>query len=382
MHRIGVVCLVVFGGSFASRAFADCGPVGKAMDLLVPGARIIVGEIHGTNETPRVVGDLVCLAAKKSAVRLGVEMSIDEQAAIDRYLASGGSAADRRALFEGKWMSGFQDGTRSTAMAELIELVRRHRHAGADVGIVAFSNSKTQQGDRDVAMAENLLASFARSPKAVFVVLTGNVHAQRKGGQLKQSFMTAEMIARGARVTALDSRYGMGSSWACWAPPGATGPIDRKQVRCGPAVIGEGTGKPPGIVLQPKQDGAYDGVLDVGAASFSPPAAIPMSPDQAKAASLTARRIDARRSYEAKASSRCGELYAALAAEQRSAEDAYNAACCYALAGSPDRAFELLGRAVEFGFNDGKGLEQDGDLVSLHRDSRWKALVSRVNVVK
>jgi hypothetical protein len=360
------------------RALADCGVVANAAELLTTGARIIVGEIHGTKQTPRVVGSLVCQAAKKGPVRLGLEIFSDDQPAIDRYLASSAGADDRRALFEGGWTQRTQEGIRSVAMAELIDEVRRLRRGGADVGIVAFNSGRKQSGEHDQRMAENLLTAFAREPKAIFVVLVGDLHARRRVPEIKESFMTAYLVQHGTKLIALDSRYGIGASWSCWMNASNDRPIDPNQVRCGPTVVGEGLGKPPAIVLGRTKDGTYDGVLDMGAASYSPPAAVPLTIEQEKLAAGIGSRVEARRAYESKAYLRCGELLATLPDEQRASDDGYQAACCFALADKADRAFAELSWAVDKGFTDRSVLAGDSDLASLRADPRWKALVGRL----
>ena len=73
--------------------------------------------------------------------------------------------------------------------------------------------------------------------------------------------------------------------------------------------------------------------------------------------------------YEKKDWSTCATLF-----EQ--AEDAYNAACCHALAGAADRAFAALARAIDDGFDDVEHLEADTDLTALHGDPRWTALIA------
>ena len=56
----------------------------------------------------------------------------------------------------------------------------------------------------------------------------------------------------------------------------------------------------------------------------------------------------------------------------------YNRACAYALSGQKTKAYALLNRAVDNGFNSKKQFEQDSDLLSLHSDPQWKALQKRL----
>ncbi|MGV6492816.1 hypothetical protein ACTUVK_003020 [Stenotrophomonas rhizophila] len=90
---------------------------------------VLVGELHGTVETPALVGELACAAAADATpVTVALEMDPTEQARIDAYLASAGTAADRSALLAGRfWTRTMQDGRSSVAMAALIERLRSLR---------------------------------------------------------------------------------------------------------------------------------------------------------------------------------------------------------------------------------------------------------------
>ncbi|MEZ5357243.1 MAG: DUF6624 domain-containing protein [Candidatus Zixiibacteriota bacterium] len=53
----------------------------------------------------------------------------------------------------------------------------------------------------------------------------------------------------------------------------------------------------------------------------------------------------------------------------------YNAACCCALNGNTDLAYEYLNTAIEYGFHNIDWLSQDSDLQSLRSDDRWAGLI-------
>ena len=84
--------------------------------LIKSGAILWFGEIHGSEESPRFVGDVACRAAAAGHVQVGLEIAGDEQARIDRYLRSAGSPADRAALLDGPFWHQ-HDGRSSTGMA-------------------------------------------------------------------------------------------------------------------------------------------------------------------------------------------------------------------------------------------------------------------------
>jgi tetratricopeptide (TPR) repeat protein len=55
----------------------------------------------------------------------------------------------------------------------------------------------------------------------------------------------------------------------------------------------------------------------------------------------------------------------------------YNAACSWSLSGNADKAYEMLGVAIDRGYRDTDWLRTDEDLNALHDDPRWDAIVTR-----
>ena len=68
----------------------------------------------------------------------------------------------------------------------------------------------------------------------------------------------------------------------------------------------------------------------------------------------------------------------ALAIEPNDHVTLYNVACVYALAGKPDEAMACLERSVVYGAGHRGWVENDPDLVALHGDPRFQALVKRL----
>lgn len=56
----------------------------------------------------------------------------------------------------------------------------------------------------------------------------------------------------------------------------------------------------------------------------------------------------------------------------------YNMACAYTRLKNPDKAFEMLGKAIDEGYADRNSLETDSDLAALRGDARFKALLDRL----
>ncbi|MES2312834.1 MAG: hypothetical protein V4566_11095 [Pseudomonadota bacterium] len=157
------------------------------------GRLLIVGEIHGGRETPELVAAVLADIARSRPVRLGLEIPVSEQASLQTYLHSSGSAQDRASLLQAPfWKS--SDGRSSNAMLQLIESARVLRSAGRDVDVFPMEPeyggdqaTVVRQGGfmhvKEAGMAEAIRKTLHDSNSKPFVVaLMGNVHA-RYGGK-------------------------------------------------------------------------------------------------------------------------------------------------------------------------------------------------------
>ena len=193
--------------------------------LLDPGRVLLLGEIHGTVESPAFVLETAQRIHREGNESLiALQMLPDEQSRIDAYLASEGDDAARRELLAGEvWSAVVQSGVGSRAMFELIEGLRQLRADGAALSVVAFDEPLSELGDserRDEAMARRLLEATTNRPEAVMLVLTGNQHSRVRRGRGKQrNFRTmgwqlSQMI-RDNRVVGVDVAHHGGQAWSC-----------------------------------------------------------------------------------------------------------------------------------------------------------------------
>ncbi|HWO26417.1 MAG TPA: DUF6624 domain-containing protein [Kofleriaceae bacterium] len=115
-------------------------------------------------------------------------------------------------------------------------------------------------------------------------------------------------------------------------------------------------------------------------APASAAAAAGSAPAPAATSAMTSPRDEALAAYESKQWAKCVELYAKI--DRPDAR--YNAACCLALDGRKDDAFQMLDRVLADGFRDLEHLKKDTDLASLHGDPRWPKFVAAAlaNVTK
>jgi erythromycin esterase-like protein len=181
----------------------------------------LLGELHGTRETPALAGDLVAHYAKRGPVILALEIDHGQQPVLARYLASDGGADARAQMLAGShWRDAMHDGRDSAAMFQLVERVRVLRKGGAPVGVLAFDPSLRDMDARNAGMARILRRAAALAPRARLVVLTGNVHAMTHPQEMfldgrRITLVTAGRALADLAPVSIDIRGASGEFWAC-----------------------------------------------------------------------------------------------------------------------------------------------------------------------
>lgn len=163
-------------------AFAQAAEsIARIVDRAAAGRVLLVGEIHGTVETPMAVADLAQQLAGERPVIVGLEIWRSEQPAIDRYVDSAGTQEDRARLIASEfWTRDYQDGRSSQAMVDLLERLRVLALKD-DVRVLAFDEEPDASADgaaRDAAMAERISGALNEQPDALALILAGNFHTR------------------------------------------------------------------------------------------------------------------------------------------------------------------------------------------------------------
>jgi hypothetical protein len=227
----------------------------SALDLLsnAIGERhlVLLGEIHGTRETPALVSSLLDReSARGSKVILGLEIAATDQTDVDRYLRSSGSPADRATLLSGShWRDPMHDGRDSAAMFDLIEHVRSLRQHGHDVAIAFFDPGNADDRNRGIANNLRDVVSGARGAKVL--VLTGNVHAMTgmppqmfDGGKRIDPPMTAGRLLADFRPFSIEIEASTGEAWNCTGTCGVHRVRSRDQGASAPSLELQGEDAP------------------------------------------------------------------------------------------------------------------------------------------
>jgi hypothetical protein len=233
---------------------------------------VLIGEVHGSNETPEVFGNLVCDAlVHERKVIVAVERPTSEQAALDGILTMRDLAkAEKILLAEPDWRNGM-DGRASVAMLRLLVSLRELRQKYRGLKVVAFDAPfhSDSAGARDQAMGRALLALGMSMPESIVLALTGNVHAMQSA---EFGYDLAAMYLPASERISLEVTDTGGETWA--TSDGA----------CGSSTGGaemKGRTMPFGLFLDPALApyGKVDGILSLGVPlTSSPPAAGEPSP--------------------------------------------------------------------------------------------------------
>ena len=206
------------------RAPLTCRAVGDLDASFTPGAVVLFGELHGTQEAPEFIANAACLTLDAGhRVRIALEIWQEEAESIEVFLNSAGKEADRKALLEGAfWQRDYHDGRTSHAMVDLLDKLRYFRSGGHSVSVTLFDSSKRHNTgqERDRAMAKRLAESIQAHPQDVLLALMGNIHSRVAQGTPWDAeyeplgFLLAPMIS-GRSLLALDQSWSGGAAWNC-----------------------------------------------------------------------------------------------------------------------------------------------------------------------
>ena len=195
-------------------------PVAGLDTLLRAGTALLFGELHGTQEAPRFVGDVACHAVERRVpVTIALELPLDVANHLTTYVA-GTDAGERTRALAAIFTSTWQDGRRSQAIAALLDTARALKQRAFDVRVIPFSADSAASGQlRDRGMADALAQAFADSSR-LLIMLAGNLHVRlRSGTAISRDYEPAGFLLRQRfptrTVVSLDMANDAGSAWLC-----------------------------------------------------------------------------------------------------------------------------------------------------------------------
>lgn len=237
-------------------AASECGKEPGLDPLLDPGTVLLVGEMHGTEQGPGFVRNVVCHGlARGLPVTVGLEIDRAEEGPLRAYLRSdGGDAAKKSLLYSPFWDRDYQDGRASRSMLGLVDYLRELAAGPADLRVLLIDRPEPP-GGRDAAMAEAVAEAADARPRDLVVVLTGNIHNRLTKGmpwdeELEPMGYLLEKRLGPGRIVSLDMAYPGGEAWVCFgSTPGECrihelGGSEAAQGREGVELLADPAGQP------------------------------------------------------------------------------------------------------------------------------------------
>lgn len=249
--------MIAIAAALLSAITPSCAPVPGASRLWQPETRwVIVGEMHGTNESPDAFANLVCLAGTTGRpVTVALEYTSDDQATIDAFLTSDGSPVEQAKLLKMfLFKSEFQDGRGSVAFMRLFEQLRTMKQAGRIDGVIASDIGRiTPEGqERNASMAQ-IWTGIAAPNDAIILAYVGNLHAMRRAISLgDRTIVPAGALMPAKRTVTINVDGNGGKAWNC------------QDDGCRPHDNGDLRQVPLGITYSKAADRQWDAVYELG----------------------------------------------------------------------------------------------------------------------
>ena len=183
---------------------------------------LLFGEVHGTNEVPAFIGQLIDAEAGKHPIVLALERTDDEAAAMDAFLASKGTDTDKAALTAIRgWSGAFTDGRSSQAVLDLLDHVRKLRQSGADIRVLltetmpkdlsVLKEPSSAQRYAEHAMSESIRGAATRKGTRV-IALLGSYHLRVSSEGPFGPSIAGQLHDLAPTVVFVD---GNGAAWNC-----------------------------------------------------------------------------------------------------------------------------------------------------------------------
>ncbi len=246
---------------------AECRPIPGVEALWKDDIRyVVVGEMHGTTETPAAFADMVCVARDKGPVTVALEFSEGMQPMLDAFMAAETEEAARAILAaypQGPFVH--HDGRGSVAILDMLLRLRAMKRETPNLKIVAFAPDSPRvqgfsQSYSELDMGHRLATAARKTPDSRMLVLVGNIHAQKKTIE-SYNLTPAAAHLPSAEVVSLYAVPQGGTAWNCGRDACGANPLPETYDAAA-----------RGVIIQPYGSGAFDGVLALGPTTASEPA--------------------------------------------------------------------------------------------------------------
>lgn len=239
---------------------------------------IILGEMHGTNESPDALRQLACSLLKSGqSVKIGLEAEWPQGEELNALLDRPFSREEAFGAAPSMWST--HDGRSSEAVYRLLEQLSRWKQQGLDISIFAFDavpgewmGSENEAAARDRAMAQQVDRQIEEFEGAVLLE-TGSFHAQKRAFFFAgQEFipMASQISAR--PVLSLEMTYSSGFAWVNAGYEDDAGNLIEQIGPMRMSGLDDPELPPKSFSLESDNPAAFDGTYFTGNPTASPPA--------------------------------------------------------------------------------------------------------------
>ena len=256
---------------------------------------VIFGEMHGTEQSPAMVGGVACASARRNErVLVAVELDSREDDGLQAAWGGPHQGFRERLLVAMPNWKGRNDGVASRAMLAMLDDLHALKAQGMSIDVVAFNGSRGPeqtarfkhllgQEPHEAAQAENIRRAADAARYDRVLVLVGNLHARKRPVERRAVSWKpmAMQLAPADQIVSLNMVSGAGTMWNCRLKPGYAPkpgqPFSSAAIACGAIPTrSDGAEGAPQIGLGPispvELDPAYDGHFYVGPVTASAPA--------------------------------------------------------------------------------------------------------------
>ncbi|MBD3585291.1 ChaN family lipoprotein [Salinimonas sp. HHU 13199] len=266
-----VICVVAISVAVVPAAGAnELAPI--PYDDIGAYSPLLIGETHGSNEVVGFIKTLVANTRDNQHLQILLEMPADMNAAIQRYFAN--ELTVKQLLSHPFWTRKIQDGRSSAAVFGLITFVKELRSIARKVTIAGFDARRDEHrkdAPREIIMADNIRRYITQNDKAITIIITGRVHANRSLHISDDYKTVAAQLALTHQLTTLNMVARTGSYWACFRHPTKTFDCGKKDIK---AAVTEDYADytTSGMYIKQQAVDAFDGILFFDKISSSAPA--------------------------------------------------------------------------------------------------------------
>jgi len=254
---------------------------------------VIFGELHGSAQSPAMVGQTACALSSKRD-RLLVALELGDNAGLQRAWAlPHAEFAQQLPVIMTEWKTR-ADGVTSQAVFDMIVQLHALKDEGRLIDLVGFNGAPDADQQRrfadlkgpavhEAVQADNIRRAAETNRYRHVLVLVGNVHARKRMVTSRGvSYEPMAMrLAPPEQILSLKMEFAGGSVSACLLKgdpkPGAS--VANDDLDCSPHAFtgsADWKGEPRVVLLSQapssvKRDGNYDGAYFLGAITASPP---------------------------------------------------------------------------------------------------------------